>query len=149
MANQGGGGAVVAQIPTSFGHELRACLRCRLVKTYDQVGLNLQMHSTPIILLYISCWLNTQKIWKDIICYYYNLCIIVAVSGVRVWELPILSDGRRPWKSCRLHNPQFHWVCFPFDPPVFLGLNRNAWNKIKISFFWNLLQILTSILWIG
>ncbi|MCL7051956.1 hypothetical protein MKW94_005143 [Papaver nudicaule] len=26
----------VAQIPTSFGHELRACLRCRLVKTYDQ-----------------------------------------------------------------------------------------------------------------
>jgi transcription elongation factor SPT4 len=26
-----------AQIPTSFGHELRACLRCRLVKTYDQV----------------------------------------------------------------------------------------------------------------
>ncbi|XP_047945526.1 transcription elongation factor SPT4 homolog 2-like [Salvia hispanica] len=37
MVNQGGGGAVaVAQIPTSFGHELRACLRCRLVKTYDQ-----------------------------------------------------------------------------------------------------------------
>ncbi|KAL0392103.1 UNVERIFIED_CONTAM: Transcription elongation factor SPT42 [Sesamum radiatum] len=35
MANQGGG-AAVAQIPTSFGHELRACLRCRLVKTYDQ-----------------------------------------------------------------------------------------------------------------
>ncbi|KAH9612460.1 hypothetical protein KSS87_023524 [Heliosperma pusillum] len=29
-------GSVVAQIPTSFGHELRACLRCRLVKTYDQ-----------------------------------------------------------------------------------------------------------------
>ncbi|RDY10322.1 Transcription elongation factor SPT4-like 2, partial [Mucuna pruriens] len=27
---------VPAQIPTSFGHELRACLRCRLVKTYDQ-----------------------------------------------------------------------------------------------------------------
>ncbi|KAF5182436.1 Reticuline oxidase [Thalictrum thalictroides] len=26
----------VAQIPTSFGHELRACLRCKLVKTYDQ-----------------------------------------------------------------------------------------------------------------
>jgi hypothetical protein len=26
-----------AQIPNSFGHELRACLRCRLVKTYDQV----------------------------------------------------------------------------------------------------------------
>ncbi|KAK4481545.1 hypothetical protein RD792_012446 [Penstemon davidsonii] len=34
MANQGG--AAAAQIPTSFGHELRACLRCRLVKTYDQ-----------------------------------------------------------------------------------------------------------------
>ncbi|XP_048235520.1 transcription elongation factor SPT4 homolog 2 isoform X2 [Ricinus communis] len=29
-------GSVPAQIPTSFGHELRACLRCRLVKTYDQ-----------------------------------------------------------------------------------------------------------------
>ncbi|KAK8941911.1 hypothetical protein KSP40_PGU008526 [Platanthera guangdongensis] len=29
-------GANFAQIPTSFGHELRACLRCRLVKTYDQ-----------------------------------------------------------------------------------------------------------------
>ncbi|KAL5732090.1 hypothetical protein ACHQM5_004747 [Ranunculus cassubicifolius] len=26
----------VAQIPTSFGHELRACLRCKLVKTYNQ-----------------------------------------------------------------------------------------------------------------
>ncbi|ERN16122.1 hypothetical protein AMTR_s00030p00199250 [Amborella trichopoda] len=25
-----------AQVPTGFGHELRACLRCRLVKTYDQ-----------------------------------------------------------------------------------------------------------------
>ncbi|CAA6658482.1 unnamed protein product [Spirodela intermedia] len=25
-----------AQIPTTFGHGLRACLRCRLVKTYDQ-----------------------------------------------------------------------------------------------------------------
>lgn len=24
-----------AEIPTSFGPELRACLRCRLVKTYD------------------------------------------------------------------------------------------------------------------
>ncbi|XP_051123681.1 transcription elongation factor SPT4 homolog 2-like isoform X1 [Andrographis paniculata] len=32
----GGGGPAAAQIPTSFGHELRACLRCRLVKTYDQ-----------------------------------------------------------------------------------------------------------------
>ncbi|KAJ6989532.1 transcription elongation factor SPT4 [Populus alba x Populus x berolinensis] len=29
-------GSAAAQIPTSFGHELRACLRCRLVKTYDQ-----------------------------------------------------------------------------------------------------------------
>ena len=29
---------MAAQIPTSFGHELRACLRCRLVKTYDQVS---------------------------------------------------------------------------------------------------------------
>nr|VDD27364.1 unnamed protein product [Brassica oleracea] len=29
-------GSAPAQIPTSFGHELRACLRCRLVKTYDQ-----------------------------------------------------------------------------------------------------------------
>ncbi|KAL6572468.1 hypothetical protein OROMI_013426 [Orobanche minor] len=35
MANQGGG-ETVAQIPTSFGHGLRACRRCRLVKTYDQ-----------------------------------------------------------------------------------------------------------------
>nr|KAJ0226588.1 hypothetical protein LSAT_V11C100042930 [Lactuca sativa] len=26
-----------AQIPTSFGHELRACLRCRLVKTIISV----------------------------------------------------------------------------------------------------------------
>ncbi|CAI8598621.1 unnamed protein product [Vicia faba] len=25
-----------AEIPISFGHDLRACLRCRLVKTYDQ-----------------------------------------------------------------------------------------------------------------
>ncbi|KAL4202027.1 hypothetical protein AMTRI_Chr02g218930 [Amborella trichopoda] len=28
--------ANAAQVPTGFGHELRACLRCRLVKTYDQ-----------------------------------------------------------------------------------------------------------------
>ena len=42
---RGGGGGMMeddvrvghAQIPNSFGHELRACLRCRLVKTYDQV----------------------------------------------------------------------------------------------------------------
>lgn len=33
--------ASFAQIPTSFGHELRACLRCRLVKTYDQVSFSL------------------------------------------------------------------------------------------------------------
>lgn len=43
MGSTGGGGgggaaAQAAQIPTSFGHELRACLRCRLVKTYDQVA---------------------------------------------------------------------------------------------------------------
>ncbi|KAF3510527.1 hypothetical protein F2Q69_00000344 [Brassica cretica] len=30
-------GEVAAQIPTSFGHELRACRRCSLVKTYDQI----------------------------------------------------------------------------------------------------------------
>ncbi|GAA0147962.1 hypothetical protein Leryth_013781 [Lithospermum erythrorhizon] len=35
-----GSGAPPAQIPTSFGHELRACLRCRLVKTYDQFRTN-------------------------------------------------------------------------------------------------------------
>ncbi|CAL5204148.1 unnamed protein product [Lathyrus oleraceus] len=29
-------GSAPAQIPGNFGHELRACLRCRLVKTYDQ-----------------------------------------------------------------------------------------------------------------
>ncbi|KAL8257288.1 hypothetical protein R6Q59_029329 [Mikania micrantha] len=27
-----------AQIPTSFGHELLACLRCRFVKSYHQKG---------------------------------------------------------------------------------------------------------------
>lgn len=44
MRGSGGGGMMDdderpthAQIPTSFGPELRACLRCRLVKTYDQV----------------------------------------------------------------------------------------------------------------
>ncbi|GFQ00170.1 probable pectin methyltransferase qua2 [Phtheirospermum japonicum] len=40
MASQGGGGGdggvTVAQIPTTFNHGLRACRRCRLVKTYDQ-----------------------------------------------------------------------------------------------------------------
>lgn len=54
MVNQGGGGAVaVAQIPTSFGHELRACLRCRLVKTYDQVGLTSECNCS----FYSFCWL--------------------------------------------------------------------------------------------
>ncbi|KAK8624853.1 hypothetical protein V6N13_089739 [Hibiscus sabdariffa] len=28
-----------SQIPTSFGHELRACFRFHLVKTYDQEDL--------------------------------------------------------------------------------------------------------------
>ncbi|KAL4341947.1 hypothetical protein GQ457_08G020510 [Hibiscus cannabinus] len=28
----------LSQIPTSFGHELRACFRFHLVKTYDQVN---------------------------------------------------------------------------------------------------------------
>nr|CAB3458660.1 unnamed protein product [Digitaria exilis] len=45
---RGGGGGMMddderpthAQIPTSFGPELRACLRCRLVKTYDQFREN-------------------------------------------------------------------------------------------------------------
>jgi hypothetical protein len=44
MRDGGGGGMMYnddrvthALIPTSFGPELRACLRCRLVKTYDQV----------------------------------------------------------------------------------------------------------------
>ncbi|CAO2817591.1 unnamed protein product [Amaranthus hypochondriacus] len=41
--------ANVAQIPTSFGHELRACLRCRLVKTYDQV---LSFSSLSIVILF-------------------------------------------------------------------------------------------------
>ncbi|KQK15238.1 transcription elongation factor SPT4 homolog 1 [Brachypodium distachyon] len=44
----GGGGRMMdeddrvehAEIPTSFGHELRACLRCRLVKTFDQFREN-------------------------------------------------------------------------------------------------------------
>ncbi|ONM25457.1 Transcription elongation factor SPT4 [Zea mays] len=44
----GGGGGMMddeervghAEIPTSFGPELRACLRCRLVKTYDQFREN-------------------------------------------------------------------------------------------------------------
>lgn len=29
--------ATPAQVPTSFGRELRVCLRCSLMKTYDQV----------------------------------------------------------------------------------------------------------------
>ena len=31
--------AGAAQVPTSFGRELRVCLRCSLMKTYDQVCL--------------------------------------------------------------------------------------------------------------
>ncbi|XP_051116959.1 transcription elongation factor SPT4 homolog 1-like isoform X3 [Andrographis paniculata] len=30
----------VAEIPNSFGRELRACLRCRLVKTLDQFRIS-------------------------------------------------------------------------------------------------------------
>ncbi|KAF8679241.1 hypothetical protein HU200_046016 [Digitaria exilis] len=54
---RGGGGGMMddderpthAQIPTSFGPELRACLRCRLVKTYDQVPFlcRLLLHPLP------------------------------------------------------------------------------------------------------
>lgn len=66
MVNQGGGGTVaVAQIPTSFGHELRACLRCRLVKTYDQVGsTSMCSHSYVFFLLLLFLFIN---------CYYSNI----------------------------------------------------------------------------
>jgi len=40
-----------AQIPTSFGHELRACLRCRLVKTYDQVYYHFNIFCCFFVLL--------------------------------------------------------------------------------------------------
>lgn len=48
-------GSAPAQIPTSFGHELRACLRCRLVKTYDQVKLHSFSYLFPI--LHVVCFL--------------------------------------------------------------------------------------------
>ena len=52
---RGGGGGMMddddrvghAQIPNSFGHELRACLRCRLVKTYDQVPTRRRVPLAP------------------------------------------------------------------------------------------------------
>lgn len=60
MGSTGGGGggaaAQAAQIPTSFGHELRACLRCRLVKTYDQVAF---FFLTLSLSLYLSIILST------------------------------------------------------------------------------------------
>ena len=46
-----------AQIPTSFGHELRACLRCRLVKTYDQVVL-------PFCISHYSLLLSKQFLFS-------------------------------------------------------------------------------------
>ncbi|EFJ10606.1 hypothetical protein SELMODRAFT_235476 [Selaginella moellendorffii] len=36
----GGGHHHAAQVPASLGRDLRACLRCRLVKTYDQFNKN-------------------------------------------------------------------------------------------------------------
>lgn len=48
-------GEVAAQIPTSFGHELRACLRCRLVKTYDQVSWILSLSLNLSRCVYLSC----------------------------------------------------------------------------------------------
>lgn len=47
-------GSTPAQIPTSFGHELRACLRCRLVKTYDQVFLYSFTVSSIRVLVFLS-----------------------------------------------------------------------------------------------
>lgn len=54
MASRGGrgGGVAAAQLPTSFGQELRACLRCRLVKTYDQV-LSLSLSLCLYVALYL------------------------------------------------------------------------------------------------
>jgi transcription elongation factor SPT4 len=44
-----------AQIPTSFGHELTACLRCCLVKTSDQVLLHFPLsHHSYFIYLIIN-----------------------------------------------------------------------------------------------
>ena len=53
----GGGGGMMddeervghAEIPTSFGPELRACLRCRLVKTYDQVPSSAGTAPLPLL----------------------------------------------------------------------------------------------------
>ncbi|KAH7524782.1 hypothetical protein FEM48_Zijuj06G0155700 [Ziziphus jujuba var. spinosa] len=47
-------GSAPAQIPTSFGHELRACLRCRLVKTYDQVSSSSSSSSPSILILILK-----------------------------------------------------------------------------------------------
>lgn len=56
-------GEVAAQIPTSFGHELRACLRCRLVKTYDQVScvsLSLSLCLFPLRYISLLIWFLQQ-----------------------------------------------------------------------------------------
>lgn len=49
-----------AQIPTSFGHELRACLRCRLVKTYDQVRVLVLLLVFAISEI-LGFWLSTKQ----------------------------------------------------------------------------------------
>jgi transcription elongation factor SPT4 len=58
-------GSAAAQIPTSFGHELRACLRCRLVKTYDQVFFFV---SALLSLLPLFFSVVALKVFGPIIC---------------------------------------------------------------------------------
>lgn len=94
-----------AQIPTSFGQELRACLRCRLVKTYDQVLFRVPSRAQTLyaclINVFFICWL---------LLYWSRLIYFDSVQGIRLWELPLFGDGEGAWQRCQLYDSQLHGV---------------------------------------
>ncbi|KAF8398643.1 hypothetical protein HHK36_014498 [Tetracentron sinense] len=113
----------VAQIPTSFGHELRACLRCRLVKTYDQLtSFHLYTFYVPFVSWCIyslenqaakiapfSAWTKTMSVWwialllillgKFDSLFYIHFHFRCLRLGLNRWGIISVMDPTRSWAA--------------------------------------------------
>lgn len=116
MGSTGGGGggaaAQAAQIPTSFGHELRACLRCRLVKTYDQVAFFFLTLSLSLYLTIILSTLNQPTNQPAQIRFFFSLpppCLGFYSSNFELYKgffLFFCSSGNRDARTA----PFLRWM---------------------------------------